>query len=109
MKLTGRVRRVAREILAYLVRHPEAKDSLVGIGQWWLDEPDRWSDVEVHRAVEALVKDGLLCTWESSPGSVIFGPTQQFLQTPQTFLRQLAPDGTEAGADRSAPSERGDR
>ena len=96
MKVTGRVRRVALEILAYIVKHPEAKDSLAGISQWWLDEPDHWSDEDVREAVDALVKSGLLCTWESSPGSVIFGPTKGFLRTPQSFLREIAAERTDS-------------
>jgi len=89
VELAGRARNIAREILAYLVKHPEAKDSLAGIRQWWLDEPDRWSDKEVNRAAEELVKRGLLRVWESSPGSAVFGPTAEFLRTPEPFLREL--------------------
>jgi hypothetical protein len=95
VELAGRDRRVALEILAYLVKHPEAKDSLAGIRQWWLSEPDQWTDKDVRRAAEELVKRGLLRIWESSPGSVIFGPTGEFLQAPQAFLRELASDRTD--------------
>ena len=90
MELSGRARRVALEILAYLVKNRGAKDSLAGIRNWWLDEPDQCSDKEVRYAVEALVKRGLLCTWESSPGSIIFGPTKEFLEAPELFLHELA-------------------
>ena len=90
MELAGRARRIALEILAYLVKHPEAKDSPAGIRLWWLEEPDRWSDKDVHRAAEALVERGLLCIWESSPGSVIFGGTGEFLRTPEPFLREFS-------------------
>ncbi len=92
MALSGGARSVALEILAYLIKHPEAKDSLAGIRLWWLEEPDRWSDKDVSRAAEALVKRGLLRIWESSPGSVVFGPTGQFLQAPDMFLREFESD-----------------
>jgi hypothetical protein len=93
VELTGRDRRVAREILTYLVKHPEAKDSLAGIHNWWLQDPDQCSDKEVRRAAEALVERGLLSIRESSPGSVIFGPTEEFLRTPQVFLHEFAEYG----------------
>lgn len=89
MALSGGARRVALEILAYLIKHPEAKDSLAGIRLWWLEEPDQWSDKDVRRAAEALVERGLLRIWEPSPGSVVFGPTGQLLQDPDVFLREF--------------------
>jgi hypothetical protein len=85
----GRARRIAREILVYLMKQPDAKDSLEGIRQWWLDEPDRWSHEEVDAAAEELVKRGLLRVWESSPGSRIFGATMDFLRTPELFLHEF--------------------
>ena len=90
MELTGRVRSAALEILAYVVKHPEAKDSLAGIRTWWLSEPDRCSDKELQRATEELLNRGLLRAFELGPGSVIFGPSEQLLEAPQFFLRELS-------------------
>ncbi len=90
MELNGRVRRAALEILAYVVKHPEAKDSLAGIRNWWLNEPDRCSDKDIERATEELLNRGLLRAFELSPGSVIFGPSEQFLEAPQFFMRELS-------------------
>jgi hypothetical protein len=89
VELAGRARRIAREILAYLAKHPEAKDTPGGIRQWWLDEPDCFSDKEVRMVAEELVERGLLRVWEAGPGSTIFGPTAAFLRTPETFLREF--------------------
>lgn len=93
MVLSGGARRIALEILAYVIKHPEAKDSLAGIRLWWLEEPDQWSDKDVRRATETLVEHGLLRVWESSPGSVIFGPTGQLLQAPDVSLREFDAEG----------------
>jgi hypothetical protein len=93
--LSGGARRVALEIVAYLIKHPEAKDSLAGIRLWWLEEPDKWSDKDVRRATEALIKRGLLRVWEPSPGSVVFGPTGELLQAPDVFLREFDSEGVE--------------
>lgn len=90
MDLPGTVREVGLEILAYLAKHPEAKDTLEGVRQWWLDDPDRWSERDVTSAAQVLVERGLLQIWELSPGSAIFGPTSQFLRSPQKFVREFA-------------------
>jgi hypothetical protein len=43
----------------YLERHPDAADSLEGIGRWWLPEVLRGTPVESLRmAIEALVDSG---------------------------------------------------
>lgn len=49
-----------REALrSYLDRHPDAADSLEGIGRWWLPEVLRGAPSESLRlAVEALVDSG---------------------------------------------------
>ena len=52
-------RRTAREILRYLVRHPEAKDTLEGIAQWWLGGETR-RRVTVERALSLLLARGLI-------------------------------------------------
>jgi len=84
------VRQVGLEILAYLAKHPEAKDTLEGVRHWWLEDPDRWSKQDVANAAQALVDRGLLRVWELNPGSAIFGPTGHFLQSPQKFVREFA-------------------
>jgi hypothetical protein len=90
--LTGRSRHVALEILTYLVKHPQAKDSVAGIRQWWFDEAYKWSEKDVCRATEELVMRGLMCIWKSTPGPEVLGPTREFLQTPGTFLREFEND-----------------
>lgn len=89
MELAGQARRIALAILTYLIEHPEAKDSLAGIRLWWIDEPDQCSDKDLRRAAEALVERGLLRIWESSPGSVVYGPSEKFLQSPERLLREF--------------------
>jgi len=97
VELAGRARRIAREILAYLAKHPEAKDTPAGIRHWWLDEPDCSSDEEVGMVAEDLVERGLLRVWEAGPGSSIFGPTTAFLRSPQTFLHEFHSGGSTRG------------
>lgn len=52
-------RETARAILRYLVKHPEAKDTLEGIAQWWLGGGIS-RRVNVERAVSLLLSRGLV-------------------------------------------------
>jgi hypothetical protein len=52
---------IARAILRYLKEHPDAKDTLDGIAQWWLLR--EWTErrvAEVERAVSFLVAEELV-------------------------------------------------
>jgi hypothetical protein len=52
---------IARAILRYLQKHPEAKDTLDGIAQWWLLR--EWTErrvAEVERVVGFLVSAELV-------------------------------------------------
>jgi hypothetical protein len=86
--LGGRERRIALEILLYLATHPDAKDSLAGIRLWWLDEPDKWTVDELESAADALVRRGVLQSWGSGPDARVFGPSEQFLEKPDEFIRE---------------------
>lgn len=50
------MRRAAIAILQYLHDHPQAKDSLEGISQWWVGQ----EQVTVEKALKFLVKVGVL-------------------------------------------------
>ena len=50
---------IAYEILAYLVEHPDAHDTLDGIVQWWLPEQEfRYRVALVKEAIGKLLKGG---------------------------------------------------
>jgi len=52
---------IAHEILGYLSDHPDAEDTVKGITEWWvLEECLKRQRVEVQRALDELVADGLL-------------------------------------------------
>lgn len=54
-------REIAREILGYLDLYPEAKDTLEGIAQWWLQrEPSAQVLQDVERAVIWMLGQGVL-------------------------------------------------
>ncbi|HUI06073.1 MAG TPA: hypothetical protein VL486_03610 [Verrucomicrobiae bacterium] len=58
---TGNQSETAQAILAYLLEHPAAEDTLEGIAEWWLLQHNikRQTD-EVKTALAALVASGLV-------------------------------------------------
>lgn len=52
---------VSQEILRYLLRHPDAQDTLEGISEWWLlEETIRRKYAEVESALLTLVRLGFV-------------------------------------------------
>ena len=52
---------VAHKILAYLLKNPDAKDTLEGIANWWLLQQDIQRNVVlVKKAVERLITKGFI-------------------------------------------------
>ena len=64
----ARLSKVARDILGYLGRNPEAGDTLVGVARWWLLQQRIHTAVEdVQRALDQLVKLGLVSRRKTTP------------------------------------------
>lgn len=52
---------LGREILSYLLDHPDAQDTLEGIVQWWmLERSIQFHTAQIREALEELVASGLL-------------------------------------------------
>jgi hypothetical protein len=60
----------AQRILAYLVEHPQAQDTLAGIMRWWLLEQEirDWID-QVQKALDELVDQKLVLELRAKDGS----------------------------------------
>ena len=62
---------IGREILAYLLEHPNAQDTREGIYHWWLAERGIVCDaVAVQPAIDRLVRRALLVETHASDGRV---------------------------------------
>ena len=60
---------IAREILTYLEKHPDAQDTLDGIIQGWFpDHGNRFSPIMVQEVVKDLVLEGTILE-SKIPGS----------------------------------------
>lgn len=76
-------------VLTYLVAHPEAKDSLEGIVQWWLPGASaRWRRDQVAAALEELVARGwLVAAWQAR-GTPVYGLSAPRLEEITAFLER---------------------
>jgi len=61
------VQTIAASLLDYVVRHPDAADSIEGIRRWWMPEGVSASRIGVEAALEQLVRAGEL-TRRQLPG-----------------------------------------
>lgn len=70
----ARLSEVAREILGYLERNPQAGDTLDGVAQWWVVQQRIHAAVqEVRCALEQLVQLGLVSRRKTTPhGPVLY-------------------------------------
>ena len=75
-----------REILMYLLKHPEAKDTAEGVLQYWLTKrPDTYCREEVETALEWLVANGMLTARRPSP--YVFGLKKDITLKAKEFLQ----------------------
>jgi len=64
---------ITREILAYLVDHPDAQDNLEGIAHWWiLERKLRYQLHKVREAVSELVGKGWILECKSPDSKVYY-------------------------------------
>ena len=80
----------AREILSYLIEHPDAKDTVDGILRWWLTKGN--SEIrkgEVEEALDFLVAKGFLIERETSDLKKIYGVERERLGEIETYLKDL--------------------
>jgi Fe2+ or Zn2+ uptake regulation protein len=74
--------RVAKAILDYLRKHPEAQDTLAGIAEWWLPEQEVKSrTATVKEALDELVTAGLISEHEGKDAQISYRLTDRGLET----------------------------
>ena len=63
--------KIGNEILAYLVDHPNARDTLAGIVDWWLLERQiKFQTTRVKEALSDLVAKGLIVEKKGSNSQI---------------------------------------
>jgi hypothetical protein len=64
---------LADKVLAYLMQHPQAQDTVEGIAEWWLLEQGiRYAVGDVEAAMSALVGNGFLVARQCNDGRTYF-------------------------------------
>ena len=61
-------RKIREEIMAYLLRFPNAQDSIEGIAQWWVQENEK----EIEPVLSELVQEQILGKKECALRTVYF-------------------------------------
>jgi len=80
--------RISLRILAYLREHPQAKDTIEGISQWWLaGEGARPRLVELERALESLYSKKLILSTEGQGLPRCYAMNQVKLEEISKILR----------------------
>lgn len=77
-----------REILSHLAHHPDAKDSVEGIHNFWLSQQTHhWSREKVREVLDYLVDDrGWLTRKLSGAAVALYGLDKKYLTEVQNFL-----------------------
>jgi hypothetical protein len=79
--------KIARQILRYVDEHPQAKDTIEGISQWWLThEGGRYKVGEVERAVLRLVSADLIVANERKGSARCYGANPRKLEAISKIL-----------------------
>lgn len=92
--MSSQGRSVADEILAYLIEHPEAQDTLEGITEWWLlEQRIRGAVADVDVALHELVANELLLSRQCAEGRVYYGLNRAKEREIRRHLRETQSQG----------------
>jgi hypothetical protein len=87
--MCGPGRPITDQILAYLIEHPEAQDTLEGITEWWLlEQRIRYAVSAVDGALNDLVIDNLLVTRQCADGRTYYGLNRAKEREIRRYLRE---------------------
>ena len=79
---------LADEVLAYLVQHPQARDTIEGIAEWWLlEQRIRTAVVEVEAALSDLVGQDFLIMRQCRDGRMYYGLNRAKVREIRRHLR----------------------
>jgi hypothetical protein len=80
---------VARAILDYLCKHPDAQDTVSGIAQWWLaEEKMKTRTVTIEEALNELIASGFVLTRRGKDSQIHYRINEQRLNDIEMLLKQ---------------------
>jgi len=81
--------KIGNEILAYLIDHPNARDTLEGIVEWWLLEQQiKFQTARVKDALSDLVARGLILEKKGSNSQIHYRINQEKYKEIQELFKQ---------------------
>lgn len=90
-QLSTSQQKILREILVYVVAHPDAKDTVEGIRKWWglKGRTEPGEDEGIQRALDFLVTRRWVREREVTPAPRIYGVNKARLTEITAFLQEL--------------------
>lgn len=77
-----------RQILGYLIAHPDSKDTLEGILKWWLPiHPIEWGAEQVQEALDSFLAKGWLIKRVLPSGQKLFSLNKMERKEIEGFLK----------------------
>ena len=71
--MNNRKVKVAYEILQYLIKNPNAQDTLVGIVDWWfLERNIKYQKLLVERALNMMVEEGIVVAHHRTDSRIVY-------------------------------------
>jgi hypothetical protein len=91
------MQKIAYEILAYMLEHPDAQDTLEGITEWWLPGGDARPNVTlVAEALAELTARGFILARRGEDARALYKVDRRKLKEISDVLdRHAGPDETE--------------
>jgi hypothetical protein len=85
----NRGRPLANEVLAYLLEHPQAQDTMEGIAEWWLlEQRIRYAVADVEATLRELVGNEFLVARQWRDGRTYYGLNRDKEREIRRYLRQ---------------------
>ena len=82
---------IGNEILAYLVDHPKARDTLEGIVEWWLLERQiRFQTARVKEALSNLIARGFILEKKGSNSKIHYRVNQSRLEEIKKLVKLMS-------------------
>lgn len=83
----GSSEQVVREILEYLIEHPDAKDTIEGISKWWRPEGrSEWRQDEVQQGLDSLASKGWLIVRDLFPPQKVYSFNKKRIKEIREYL-----------------------
>jgi hypothetical protein len=93
---------IADKVLAYLAQHPQARDTMEGIVEWWLlEQRIQCAIADVEAALSDLVRKDFLITHQCSDGRISYGLNREREREIRRHLRRA--EEAHTATDRAEP------